>query len=154
MISTSQIKDIVLNYIDGSELFIVEIAVRPGNNIMVCIDSNRGVSIDECAEISKIINAGLNRDIEDFELEVSSPGLSLPFKVVQQYIKNIGKEVEVLLKNGKKLKGKLISASAETFTIETQQKEKSVGKRTAEMVIQQQHFNLEDVKSTKVVINF
>ena len=154
MITSNRIKEIVFNHIDGSELFIVDIVVRSGNNITVHIDSNKGVSIDECAGISKIIDSNFNREEEDFELEVSSPGLTQPFKVVQQYIKNIGQNVEVLLKNGQKETGKLISANAETFTIEKLQKVKLDVKSKPEMVATQQQFKLEDVKSTKVVINF
>ena len=84
--------------------FIVEITVKPGNKIIVSIDSFTGIAIDDCVAISRSIEANFDRDIEDYELEVSSAGLTQPFKVFQQYQKNIGKNVEILFKNGQKLK--------------------------------------------------
>ena len=154
MITSSSIREIVSNYLDGSERFIVEIQVKPGNSILVLVDSYKGITIDECADISRFIESNLDRNAEDFQLEVSSPGLTQPFKVVQQYLKYIGTEVEVLLKDGKKIKGKLLSASQESFTVESFQKVKSTDKSKNEKQLIQHHFTLAEVKSTKVVINF
>ena len=60
----------------------------------------KGITIDQCGEISKLVEASLNREEEDFEIEVSSPGLSEPFKVINQYRKNIGQEVEIVTEDG------------------------------------------------------
>jgi Uncharacterized protein conserved in bacteria len=154
MITDKLISEIVNNAISQSELFIVDITVKAGNKILVLADSPNGISIDECAMISRAIEQHLNRDVEDFELEVSSPGLSQPFKVIQQFQKNIGRQVEVILKDGDKHYGKLISAENGSFTVETKERIKLEGKKKAEQVIQQHIINLDEVKSTKVVINF
>ena len=154
MIQNSRIKEIVSNLVDGTDLFIVEITVKRGNVILVHVDSMRGVSIDECVTLSKAIEASLNRDEEDFELEVSSAGLTLPFKVVQQYFKNIGREVEVLNNKGQKFTGKLLAVNSDSFSVEIQRKTKLEGKKKPEMITEQQQFKFDEVKSTKVVINF
>jgi len=154
VIKSDQINDIVSDFIGQSELFIVEVSVSPGNKILVLIDSMKGVSIGECTKLSRTIEQNLNRDLEDYELEVSSPGLSNPFKVVRQYVKNIGQEVEVILKTGQKLTGKLISVENETFYVETQKKVRLEGKKRPEMVKEQLCLTLNEVKTTRIVINF
>ena len=109
MILTENIVQLVNQLIEGSELFLVDAVVKPGNKISVFIDKLEGVTIDECANLSRTFEQNLDREIEDYELEVSSPGLTQPFKVKQQYFKNVGKEVEVILKSGEKLAAKLIN---------------------------------------------
>ena len=154
MVQKNQIKEIISNLIDGTELFIVDIIIRPGNGISVLVDSIKGVTIDEIATLSKSIDSILDRDAEDFELEVSSPGLSHPFKVSQQYYKNIGRDIEILSNNGQKYIGKLLSVNSDDFTVEIQNKIKPVGRKKPEMVTTQQQFKYDEVKSTKIVINF
>jgi ribosome maturation factor RimP len=154
MIQSSRIREIVSNLVDGTELFIVDITIKHGNGIIVTLDSAKGLSIDECATLSKAIETSLNRDEEDFELEVSSPGLSLPFKVIQQYYKNIGKEVEVLYNNGKKYIGKLLSVDESSFLIETLRKVKLEGKKKPELVPEKLLITFDEIISTRIVINF
>lgn len=126
----------------------------PGNKIVVLVDSMAGVSIDDCSRLSRVIEQHLNRDVEDFELEVSSPGLTRPFKVIQQYTKNIGKEVETLLKNGQKVSGKLLSVEDKGFALEVQKKTKPEGKKRPVMIAEKQSFTFDEVKATNIVINF
>lgn len=154
MIKSDLINDIVSDFIGQSELFIVEISVNPGNRIVVLIDSMKGVSIGECTKLSRSIEQHLDRDLEDFELEVSSPGLSNPFRVIRQYFKNIGKEVEVILKTGIKLKGKLISVENDAFSIDTQKKVRLEGKKRPEIITERLSFTFNEVKTTRLVINF
>ena len=154
MITPEQIQNTIAGTIAGSEIVVVEIAVRSGNKILVYADAPKGISIDECVMISRCIEQSLNRDIEDFELEVSSPGLSQPFKVIQQYKKNIGRQIEVILKEGDKLYGTLIWAENESFTVETKEKIKTLGKKKSELITEQHKISLADIKSTKVVLSF
>jgi len=154
MITSQLISDIVSNTIQGTELFIVEVSVNPGNKILVLIDSMKGALIDDCVKLSRSIEQRLDRDLEDFELEVSSPGLTNPFRVIQQYLKNKGKDVEVVLKTGQKFTGKLISVQNDIFCIETKQKVKKEGKKKPELVTEQLNFTFNGVKTTKIVINF
>ena len=154
MLTDNIISGIISNIIAQSDLFVVGISVRPGNKISVQIESMNGVTIEHCVMLSKAIEQQLDREKEDFELEVSSPGLTLPFKVIQQYQKNIGKQVEVIRKDGEKLRGVLISAANNEFVVEVKEKRKLEGKKKPEEVIEQLKLTLDEIKSTKVVINF
>jgi len=154
MITSNQVKDIVLNCIAEGELYIVEVSVTPGNKINVLIDSMKGATIEDCVLVSRSIEQQFDREVEDFELEVSSPGLTQPFKVIQQYQKNIGREVEVILKNGQKLLGTLLALDHNMMTVESQKKVKLEGKKRPEWITEQHNIDINEVKSTKLVINF
>ena len=111
MITEEIVTKLVEQCIEGSDIFLVDAAVKAGNVIRVHVDRMEGISIDECVKISRFLNENLDRETEDYSLEVSSPGLGSPFKVKQQYDKNIGRHVEVLLKEGIKVTGQLQSVS-------------------------------------------
>jgi len=117
MITEDKVKAIVEQYIQGTKVFLVEVVVRPGNLIRVHVDQPGGISIDKCVDISRHLNRELDRDVEDFSLEVSSPGIGAPFKVRQQYDKNIGQEIEVVLEDGTQMKGTLESVTDEGITL-------------------------------------
>lgn len=154
MILTENIINLVNQLIEGSDLFLVEAIVKPGNKISVFIDKLEGVTIDECANLSRTIEQNLDREIEDYELEVSSPGLTQPFKVKQQYFKNVGKELEIILKTGEKLAAKLLNMSDNEILVEYSKKVKKEGKSKPELVKEQKSISYNDIKSTKVLINF
>jgi len=107
MIDTEQIIVLVRQYTGGTDIFLVEVLVKPGNAITVHVDRPDGISIDECVKISRYLNENLDREVEDYSLEVSSPGLGSAFRVKQQYEKNIGRDIEVLYTDGIKVTGKL-----------------------------------------------
>ena len=121
---------------------------------MVLADTPKGITIDECVSISRAIEHNLDREVEDFELEVSSPGLLQPFKVTEQYKKYTDKHVDVVLKTGQKLSGKLISSTESGFVLETKDKRKTVAKKKPEVVIEQHALAYEEVKSTILVVIF
>lgn len=134
--------------LEGSDRFIVDIQVKTGNVINVTIDSDSSISIDDCIKISRNIEFNLDRETEDFSLNVSSAGLDQPFKLLRQYQKYIGKEVSVLLNTGKKVKGNLLTVNDEKLSIEIPaNKKKKTEKSEAE-------FLLEEIKETKSVISF
>lgn len=133
-------------------MFIVEITVGLGNAISVIIDSDEGISIEKCIEMSRHIEHQFDREVEDFSLEVSSPGLTQPFKVFRQYLKNLGKEVEIVTAKGDKLVGVLISADEKSFVVETTSNIKVDGKKTIET--KRIEFLLVDIKTVKPVITF
>ena len=134
------------------DLFIVDITVGIGNLISVSVDSDAGISVGECVQISRHIENSLDRETEDFSLEVSSPGLSLPFKVLRQYLKNIGRDVEVVTKSGEKQNGILKSADSEGFELEIVVKEKVDG--TKVLVTKSLAYNFDQMKTVKIVISF
>lgn len=107
MIDKNVVTRIVDEWLEGKDYFLVDVAVSPEDKIVVEIDHAEGVWIDDCVELSRYIESKLDREEEDYELEVGSAGIGQPFKVLQQYLIHIGKEVEILTKEGKKLEGVL-----------------------------------------------
>ncbi|MCW0482615.1 ribosome assembly cofactor RimP [Gaoshiqia sediminis] len=134
--------------------FIVEVEVSPANQISVLLDSETGITIDHCVQISRQIEHNLDREAEDFELQVSSAGLGHPFRVQRQFLKNIGQEVEVVLKNGQKLEGILKQTDENGFELETTKAEKVEGKKKKELVTQLHRISFDEAKTVKNIIKF
>jgi len=126
MITDEKIIELVQQHIQGSDVFLVEAVVKPGNMIRVHVDRPEGISIGECVLISRFLNGELDRDVEDFSLEVSSPGLSAPYLVKQQYEKNTGRIIEVRLEDGDRLEGKLEGVLENTIILKVKGKEQEV----------------------------
>lgn len=136
-------------------LFIVDVSISATNVIHVEIDKEvGGVSIEECMSVSRNVEHNLDRESEDFELTVSSAGLDKPFRVLAQYLKNIGRTVKVVLHDGVKKEGVLKHATAEDITLETTRVEKVEGKKKKEKIVEQETLPLSTIKSTKIVISF
>jgi len=154
MIKASLIEEMISEKLQKDDMFIVELNVKPGNKIAVVIDNVNGVPISYCIEISKLIEAGFDREIEDFELEVASAGIGQPFKVKGQYQKNIGRDVEVLTSEGKKFKGKLIAVLEEAFDVEVEEMVKVEGKKRKELQVSVVNCRFEEVKQVKDIISF
>ena len=154
MIDKQNVKGIVEEWLQDKEYFLVDVEISNDNKIVVEIDHADGVWIEDCVELSRFIEDRLNRDKEDFELEVGSAGLGQPFKVVQQYENHIGKEVEVLTADGKKVKGILKSVDAPAFVVTTQEKTKVEGKKRPELRDVDHSFSMDEVKYAKYLINF
>ena len=127
MITRDVIVQLAEEKLASSANYLVDVEIRPGNVIVVEIDNDEAVSIDDCAELSRYIEEHLDRDAEDFELEVGSAGITSPFKVLRQYQKNIGNEVEVWLAGGGKLTGVLKSADEAGIVLTVQKQVKPEG---------------------------
>ena len=140
MITTEHITKLLDEHLQGTEVFLVEVKVHSGNSIRVHVDKQEGISIDECVEISRFLNSQLDRDVEDFALEVSSPGIDAPFKVKQQYEKNVGRKVELLLTDGHKVQGKLVSAGDQHVVIKVKGRDRE--------------YPREEIKKAKAIISF
>ena len=151
MITKEKIQ-ILLEEVLSDDMFIVDITVGTGNSILVSVDSDAGISVGECVQISRHIESSLDREVEDFSLEVSSPGLSLPLKVLRQYLKNIGREVEVVTKSGEKQKGVLKSANIDGFELEFLAKGRVDGKKVEET--KSLTYSFDQMKTVKIVISF
>jgi ribosome maturation factor RimP len=154
MIDRQQVIDLTNEWLASKEYFLVDVAISKDDKITVEIDHAEGVWIEDCAELSRHIENGLSRDAEDYELEVGSAGLGQPFKVLQQYKNHVGLEVEVLTKDGKKLKGILKDAVEENFVVTVTKKEKVEGMKRPQLVEEDLCFSYDDVKYTKYIINF
>ena len=117
MINNEQINNIVEAYFEGTDKFIVKLSVSKDNLINLFVDGDHGITIDDCVKLSRHIENSLNRDDEDFELRVSSAGIDLPYMMLRQYTKNIGRKIEAKLKDGTKKRGELVSADSEKIEI-------------------------------------
>lgn len=138
-----------------SALYIVELNIGSGNNIMVEIDREQGsVSIEDCVSISRNIEHNLDREAEDFSLQVSSAGLDQPLRVYKQYIKNIGRPVKVKMPDKGSFEGTIVSADEIGFTIETKEKRTIEGRKKKEWVTEKLPFKYNEIKETKLIITF
>ena len=153
MIDKSIIREIVEKWLDGKEYFLVDIEVSADDRIVVEIDHADGVWIEDCVALSKFVEENLSRDEQDYELEVGSAGLGQPFKVAQQYANHVGKEVEVLTADGKKVRGILTSAEEPQFTVTTQEKVKVEGKKRPVVQETEHTFDMKGVKYCKYLFN-
>ncbi|MCU0408267.1 MAG: ribosome assembly cofactor RimP [Bacteroidales bacterium] len=147
MIQKERIEELVREAIAGSSLFLVSVKVSSGNRITVLADRNEGITIDECVAIHRHIEAGLDRDAEDFELQVSSPGADSPFHVTEQYLKYEGKKIEVIDAEGKRYAGVLKNVTGGGFELECEVKVKGKGKEIKDF-----SFNLDQVKTARAIL--
>ena len=154
MIDRDVVKNLVNEWLEDTEYFLVDIQISPDNKIVVEIDHADGVWIDDCVELSKYIEDRLDRDKEDFELEVGSAGLGQPFKVPQQYINFVGKDVEVLDSDGRKTKGVLKEVDGNRFVVTTKEKVTPEGKKRPVLTDVDKAFEMDKVKYTKYLISF
>ena len=154
MIDKDQIKYIVDDFLQGTSMFLVDVSVRPGNIIVVEVDSDDSIGIDDCINLSRNIESKLDRDIEDFELEVGSAGVTSPFKIARQYKKNEGNEVEALTKSGQKLSGVLKTSDDNGFVFSITKMIKPEGAKKKIAVEEEHSFTYDEVKYTKYLIRF
>lgn len=154
MINKEKVIKLVEEWLQDKDYFLVDTAVSPDNKIVVEIDHKEGVWMVDCADLSRYIEQNLNRDDEDYELEVGSAGIGQPFKVKAQYINHAGCEVELADKQGKKWKGILKEADEQGCTLAVEQKVKHEGDKRPKKELQDLHFNYEDIKEARHVIRF
>ena len=150
MISKEEIKKVAELKIKKLGGYLVDVKVNTANVITVFFDRMEGVQVEHCLAISKYMEEHFDREIEDYDLTVCSAGLDNSFMVDEQYQKNIGKEVGVLLKNGKRKKGIILSYD-ETLLLEVEKKKKGSRK---EYIVEEVSVAKEEIKETKLKINF
>jgi ribosome maturation factor RimP len=137
---------------DRPELFLVEVKMLPNNKLIIHVDGDEGISIQDCVAISRHVGFHLEEEntIEQaYNLEVSSPGVGEPLKLIRQYNKNIGRTVSIKLKEGLKKEGKLLSVTENNLQIEESIKEK--GKKAVAI---QTDVPFNDILETSVLISF
>ena len=154
MIDKAFVKEIIEEYLKDSDKYLIDVSVLSNNTITVEIDSDQSISIEDCILLNKYIESKLDREIEDYELEVGSVGISQPFKVLRQYKKNIGKEVEVLQKGGKKYSGVLKDADEEKIILRVEKQIKPEGAKRKVTVEEELSLNYNEIKYTKNIIRF
>ena len=154
MIDRNIVSGIVGEWLEDKDYFLVDVTVSPDDKIVVEIDHAEGVWIDDCVDLSRFIESKLDREEEDYELEVGSAGIGQPFKVLQQYLIHIGREVEVLTKEGKILDGILKDANEENMTLTIQKKVKPEGAKRPKLVDEDVTYTYDEIKYTKYLISF
>ncbi len=150
----SKIHTVVEQFVEGTDLFLVEVKVSPTNEIEVVMDSDTGISIDQCVALSRAIEAALDREVEDFELSVMSAGIGQPLKLERQYAKAVGKPVEVVMKDGMKYAGVLEAADGQSITVVWEERQLVEGKKRRQTVEVRKEFPLSEVKSTRQQLLF
>jgi ribosome maturation factor RimP len=148
MFEKSNIEKLVTEFINGKGVFLVAVKVSNSNRITVLVDTMQGIKVDECAALHRHLENSLDREAGDFELEVSSPGLDMPFSVIEQYYKNEGKRIEVIDTDGAKFDGIVKHVTSGGFELETEVKVKGKQKEVREF-----SFNYDQVKSAKVFLS-
>ena len=155
MITKEALGEIITNYLNANGLFLVDIEISKENDITITIERHEGsVKVDDCIAIDKIVSANFDRDVEDYSLTVTSAGLDQPFKVLDQFKKFVGSEVEIVMKKGGKLKGILSGYNEENIEVTTS---KMVKKEGAKKKVQEDTvtaYTYDELKSCKPVIKF
>lgn len=149
MITKEQIIAIAEQKLSGTDHFLVEVNVQPGNHITVFMDADSTVSVDDCNAMSRHIESCLDRDLEDFELTVSSAGLDRPLTMLRQYRKNIGKDLTVKPADGQPVIGVLVAVTPDGIELEHPVKnpKKEIKKENTKL-------RFEEIKSARIIIKF
>ena len=149
MITEKQVVKLAEEFLYGTDLFIIDVLIKPTNKISVFLDGDHGVTIEGCKKLSRHLEQSLDREKEDFDLTVSSSGADKPLKHPRQYAKNLGKELEIFTQEGQKITAKVILASEKGITIGFAEKKskKSAEEKTLALLFT-------DIKSAKEVITF
>lgn len=154
MIDKAKVISLVEERLDD-RMFLVDITINERNVIDVFIDGFDGLTIKQCVSVSRNVEHNLDRDEEDFELHVSSPGLTEGFKVKEQYIKYINRNIEILtVTSDKKMEGVLLEVGDENIILETSAREKVEGHKKKQLVVKKQILKYDEIKSAKAVISF
>ncbi|GAB2764742.1 ribosome assembly cofactor RimP [Salinimicrobium soli] len=139
---------------ENNSLFLIELNIDNANHISVVIDGDNGVSVNDCIAVSRKIEHNLDRDEEDFSLDVASAGVSQPLTMPRQYRKNIGRRLAVTTTSGEKFEGELVKMEDDKITLTWKTREpKPVGKGKV-TVTKEAVLPLEDIKEAKVKITF
>ena len=154
MIDKAKVQALVEQWLQGKDYFLTDLTVTPDDCITVEIDQAEGVWIEDCVQLSRFIEDHLSRDEEDYELEVGSAGLGQPFKVLRQWQNHVGKQVEVITTDGRKLKGTLQAADVEQVTLAVRQKVQVEGKKRPVMQDVDITLPMAEVKSGRYLLDF
>lgn len=154
MITENTIRGLVAEKIEGTDYYILEVDIKPGNVIKVELESMGPVSISDCVDISRQIEHNLDRDAEDFSLQVTSPGLDKPLRDYRQYVKNIGRNLKVQRTEGSEVEGELVAADQDGIKLHTKRKERVPGKKKKITIEEDLELSYTEVRQAKIKINF
>ena len=146
MLEKIKILELVNDAMEGTDKFLVNLKITPDNRIFVDIDGDNGVTIDDCIAISRAVESQLDRDEEDFELNVGSAGADMPLKLTRQYRRHIGRGLEVVMLDGERIDGTLREVSDDDILLITPGSKKQAP--------QEHRLAFRDIKSARVAIQF
>lgn len=154
MITENTIRSLVAEKIEGTEYYILDLDIKAGNIIKLELESMGPVSISDCVDISRQIEHNLDREEEDFALQVSSPGIDKPLRDPRQYIKNVGRSLAVKLTEGAEVEGELMAADENGIKVHTKRKERVPGKKKKILIEEELDLSYTEIKQAKIKINF
>ncbi len=146
MLEKIKILELVNGALEGTDKFLVNLKITPDNRIFVDIDGDNGVNIDDCIAISRAVESQLDRDEEDFELNVGSAGADMPLKLPRQYRRHIGRELDVDTFDGEHLSAELTAVDDEGIPLLTH--------GSTKVAPEEHSLAFRDIKSAHVVIKF
>lgn len=150
MIDKDLIRQTIEEKLASTDCFLVSLSISGDNQIMVEIDSETSVDLDFCVELTRYIEQHFDRDVEDYSLEIGSYSITKPFVDRRQYRKNIGRKVEVLTEESKKIRGTLVAVDNDGFTLEIEEKELVEGQKRKKLVKKEITLLYNSVKQTKL----
>ncbi len=154
MISKKTIQKLADEHLTGSDKFITKITVSEANRIEILVDGDNGIGIQDCVNLSRHIEKSLDRETEDFALDVSSPGATAPLVLPRQYKKHVGRTLEVTLATEEKIEGELVSLNDKGFVLEfTSRENKPLGKGKI-TVTKQQMVTFTEIIESKIKLKF
>ncbi|MEZ7836575.1 MAG: ribosome assembly cofactor RimP [Flavobacteriales bacterium] len=159
MINAKKIQFLAEEFLEGTSAFLVDVKVASGNVIRISLENDDRTSITDCVALSRHIEGSFDREEEDFSLDVGSPGLDQPLKVLRQYLKIVGKQIAVNPIEGKKLEGELVSVEEDEgefvgLVLKTREKKRIEGRKAMEWVDEEHQFQAGELEWTKVIISF
>ena len=146
MIDKLKVLELAHDALEGSDKYVVNLKITSDNRIFVDIDGDNGINIDDCIELSRAIEGQLDREVEDFELNVSSAGADSPLKMPRQYKRHVGRRLEIKLKDGREMEATLQEAEDDHIVVRT----KGTKKAAPETLT----LPFSDIMSAHVVISF
>jgi ribosome maturation factor rimP len=150
MIDKDLIRQTIEEKLASTDCFLVSLSISGDNQIMVEIDSETSVDLDFCVELTRYIEQHFDRDVEDYSLEIGSYSITKPFVDRRQYRKNIGRKVEVLTEESRKIRGTLVAVDNDDFTLEIEEKELVEGQKRKKLVKKEITLLYNSVKQTKL----
>jgi len=148
MITEKQLTALVTEHLEGTPFFVVDVSIRSGNRICVYIDGDQGVNIDDCKAVNRFIESSLDRETEDYDLTVSTPGANSPLRFPRQYPKHTGRELEIITTDDTAINGILVRADAEGIELEHPKKSKKEEQKPNTLL----PFN--QIKEAKIKLSF
>ena len=151
MIDKLKVLEIIQEKLREGEIFLVDLKISSDSKINVTIDGDNGVTISDCITISRAIESSLDREENDFELNVLSAGVGQPLKLTRQYIKNVGRTIHVLKNDLTEIEGELVSADEQQIEVEVEIKKGNSKKNISKVT---EAIQYADIKEAKIIIKF